>query len=435
MPAYSSVKPILSFWAPLAVMWLIMGIEQPTIGAVITRLPNATQSLAAFEVAFGLATLIHSPVIHILSASTALAVDRVSFRRVALLLGWVVAGLTLVHGLIAIPDVFRYVAGSVLNVPDRVVPLAQRTFLVLLPISAAVGFRRMIQGALIRVGATKAVGLIMVSRLAATTFFLGSILILARFSHISLPRGELIGAIAFVLGVVTGLLAAIMSARPILDRHLPDTHADAVPMANIIRVYVPLALTAIIVLAGRPLVIFAIGRSNNPTASLAAWPIIQGYVFLFIAVALSFQEVVVARTSTNPDEARITRRLGIVIGAGLTILMSAATLTRLDTQWFRVVIGVPGDILPIVLSSIPILLGLPLLISFVSILSGTLVAAHKTASITFGTIASILIHVILGLTLPVLSQLSGAYIAATIMVVSSLSQVVVQYIGFTRVRS
>ncbi|MFW5826789.1 MAG: hypothetical protein ACOCU4_01785, partial [Alkalispirochaeta sp.] len=50
-----TLKILFVFWLPLAVMWIIMGIEQPSLNAIIARLPDAEVHLAAFEVAFGLA--------------------------------------------------------------------------------------------------------------------------------------------------------------------------------------------------------------------------------------------------------------------------------------------------------------------------------------------------------------------------------------------
>ena len=41
---------ILVFWTPLAVMWILMGFEQPALTAVAARLPDAALNLAAFGV-------------------------------------------------------------------------------------------------------------------------------------------------------------------------------------------------------------------------------------------------------------------------------------------------------------------------------------------------------------------------------------------------
>src|SRR5438093_12275030 len=93
---------VVRAWAPLAVSWLFMGLELPLVSAVIARLPQATIGLAAYGgVVFPLALLIESPVIMLLSASTALSRDESSYRigrRIMLALG---GRLTALHALVA----------------------------------------------------------------------------------------------------------------------------------------------------------------------------------------------------------------------------------------------------------------------------------------------------------------------------------------------
>ena len=73
-------RRIFSFWLPLAGTWLMMAAEGPYLAAIIARLPDAAPNLAAFGVAFAFAIIIESPVIMLMSASTALVEDAASFR-------------------------------------------------------------------------------------------------------------------------------------------------------------------------------------------------------------------------------------------------------------------------------------------------------------------------------------------------------------------
>jgi hypothetical protein len=67
---------VFSTWWPLATSWLFMGLELPAVSAALARLPDPTISLAAYGgVIFPLALLIESPIIMLLSASTALSKD------------------------------------------------------------------------------------------------------------------------------------------------------------------------------------------------------------------------------------------------------------------------------------------------------------------------------------------------------------------------
>jgi Na+-driven multidrug efflux pump len=66
-------RRIFRFWLPLALMWVMMALEQPILAAVIARLPQPKEQLAAFGITFSLALLIEGPIIMLLTASTALA--------------------------------------------------------------------------------------------------------------------------------------------------------------------------------------------------------------------------------------------------------------------------------------------------------------------------------------------------------------------------
>lgn len=427
------------FWLPLAGMWLIMGIEQPTIAAVVSRLPNATISLAAFEVAFGLATLIHSPIVQLLSAATSFSVDRQTFRRLFRLSSVIILIMTTLHAVLAIPAVFNLVALRILRIPDLVVPHAHRAFVILLPITAAVGYRRFLQGALIRVGRTGLVSAIMVGRLAVTTLFLGLILLTTGRGLIR-PPGEIVAALAFSLGTIAGAVGAFALIRRVILPALPDqVEVDASGKAplttrRMLVVYMPLAMTSIIIMIGRPLVAFAIGRSVDPVPSLAAWPVVQGFLFVFTAIAHSFQEVVVARHATHPAERGVLRKLGLGIGTGLAAVILVMVVTQLDTGWFSWVMDAPRVVVPFILDAVAILWPLPLAVASISITAGTLVSEHKTTWISAATVVAIAVQITLGVVLPATTTLHGARVAAIILLSSALVQVGVQWMGFSRLR-
>jgi len=58
-------------WLPLAATWAMMAAEGLIIQSMLSRLPNASVELAAFGVAIGIAFIVESPIIMLLSASTA----------------------------------------------------------------------------------------------------------------------------------------------------------------------------------------------------------------------------------------------------------------------------------------------------------------------------------------------------------------------------
>lgn len=423
---------LLRFWAPLALIWLIMGVEQPTIGAVVSRLPDAAPSLAAFEVAFGLAALIHSPVLQLLSAGTALVVDRGALWRVLKLFLIITGALTALHLLIGVTGVFDQVARHVIGVPEAIIAPARRAFLVLTPITAAVGLRRLLQGAMVRAGTTGSITVVILVRLAATTTFLLLILGMHRLAGLHVAAGGTVAALAFTIGVVSGAVAAVVIFRRSLVETLPQGDAGPRPLRSAARFYFPLALTGVVMTIGRPLLLFGMGRAGQSDLSIAAWPLIVGLLTIFQVLGVSYQEVAVARLSEAPGDRGRVRRAATVIGASLTLLAGATFLTPLGGAWFRVVVSAPPELLPLIADALVIAVPLPWIFTRIALHNGMLIAAGRTHWVTAGMAARILGYVVLGVSLPAATSMSGAMVAATTLLTAGTVQLAVLVAGSRR---
>ena len=193
---------IFRFWLPLGVMWMIMAIEQPAITAAIARLEDAEIHLAAFGVTMSLALVIESPVLQMLSAATALAKSRTAYLDLLRFMHLLALSLTAVHLLLAATPLGRIVFEHLLGVPQEVVEVTRTPLLIMTPFTAAVGYRRLWQGVLIRNGKTKAIALTTVIRLGATAIVL--IVGLKRRSM----NGSSLAALAITVGVMVGAIVS-----------------------------------------------------------------------------------------------------------------------------------------------------------------------------------------------------------------------------------
>jgi len=101
-------------WWPLATSWLFMGLELPAVSAALARLPDPTISLAAYGgVIFPLALLIESPIIMLLSASTALSKDLRSHELVGRFMWSAGLGFTALHALVAWTPLYDVVVEAI----------------------------------------------------------------------------------------------------------------------------------------------------------------------------------------------------------------------------------------------------------------------------------------------------------------------------------
>ena len=115
-----SLHRVFRFWVPLAAAWLMMAVEGPFLAAVIARLMEPTYNLAAYGVAYSLALVMEAPVIMFMSASTALARNRLSYLRLRTFVNIVNASVTGAMLISLLPPVFNWLAGDLIGLPPEV---------------------------------------------------------------------------------------------------------------------------------------------------------------------------------------------------------------------------------------------------------------------------------------------------------------------------
>jgi hypothetical protein len=213
IPAVAPVpdgRSVFASWWPLATSWLLMGLELPAVSAALARLPDPTIALAAYGgVIFPLALLIESPIIMLLSASTALSKDLRSHELVGRFMWSAGLSFTALHALVAWTPLYDVIVGNVLGVPDAIREPARIGLRIMTPWTISIAFRRYQQGLLIRFGRSKLVGAGTAVRLLTNVTVLGLGIASQRYP------GYVIGPLAVVSSVMAEAIFAGLCARPI----------------------------------------------------------------------------------------------------------------------------------------------------------------------------------------------------------------------------
>ena len=381
-------KEVLLTYLPLAAMWILMGIEQPALTAVIARLANATVQLGAFGVTFALALIVESPILQMLSAGTAMAKDKEHYRRLLRFMHMLALGLSVLHIVLSLPWVYEGLLRHVVQVPEELIEPSQAAFALMVHWAAAVGYRRLWQGVLIRYGRAKVVPITMVIRLAVTFALL---VVGFVFEY---AGGAQIAAVALIGGVIAGAVASYFYARPVIRNSLQEgSPENAVGYRELLRFYVPLAATSVIVLASRPLLTFGIARAPEPVRSLAVWPVVMSFNFILFSLALALQEAIIALLKTRDDFAvlkRFTKYLSVVLGAVYFLVV----LTPLRDVWFGGVVGLGPELLAMVGVPAAIMALSPAIGVFVFFYRGVQVQQERTVSITRGVLVNVVVLVL-----------------------------------------
>ena len=400
---------IFKFWLPLAATWLMMAIEGPFLAAIIARLTDEKINLAAYGVAFAFALVAESPIIMLMSASTALCRDSNSYctlRNFSFLLSIIV---TVLLGIFLIPAIFNFFILNLLDLPPSIASLTHTALLCLAPWPGAIGLRRFYQGIMIAQHQTRLIAVSTVLRLGTMA---GCALTLYQFSTIA---GAIIGAIALSTGVVAeAILTRFMARHAIAATLSADTSTmQQLSYRDICDYYLPLALTPFIGLSIHPLVTFFLGKSRDPIESLAVMPVIYGLTFVFRAIGISYQEVAIALLGENRDNYPKIRNFAIVLGTLTSTSLFLIAFTPLSTLWFQGVSGLNNVLAGFATVPLQIMAIFPALTVLVCFQRSVLIVTRATKPISIATaIEAFVIFAILLLSFNYF-PLSGA-IAATI---------------------
>lgn len=370
-----SVRRVLTTWWPLAASWMMMGIEQPLVAAVVARLVDPEVQLAAYGgVVFPVALVVEAPAIMLLAASTELSRDRSAYRALGRVVHGLGLALTLLHLLVAVTPLFDLLAETLLDVPPAVREPARLGLLLLLPWSWAIASRRFHQGLLIRHGHSRVVGIGTALRLVLTTSVLGTGLVMGT------APGVVIASVALSVGVIAEAAYALWRSRSVL-RVLPE-RSEHPPLRGMAfwRFYVPLAMTPLITLVILPVGSAAVARMPRALWSLAVWPVVNALVFVLQAIGVAFNEVVVALL----DEPRARVALWTFarwLAAAVTGLLALLSLTPLSDAWFSGVVGLSPVLTEMASGALWLTLPIPAARVFQSWYQGLLVHARRTRAI------------------------------------------------------
>jgi hypothetical protein len=383
---------ILIFWLPLFASWLLMTSEGPIISAIINRLPNEVIMLAAQGIVVSLSVTIESPVINLLATSTALTKDRSSYLLLRkFTIHWMIL-LTVVTALLGFTPLFDLVVVKIMGIPQEVAYWVRIGLRIMLFWSAAIAWRRFLQGIMIRFGHTRKVAWGSVVRLITSA---GTVIVLAMATDFA---GVVIGSTALVIGVIAEAMYATIAVQPILKDHLgpdqPVKVVGALTYNELFWFHLPLAATSFLVLLVQPMVSISLSRSPTPTLALAAWSLVFQIMLVMRAPALSLPEVVIALTDGKRTFAPL-RRFTLSLTGVTSIIMVLLALTPLLSFYLFIVQDTTEAVAAMAKLGIILFIPLPALAIMISWIRGLLIDARTTRIVNAGMAINLTVSAII----------------------------------------
>ena len=390
----------------------MMAAEGPFLAAIIARLPSPEFNLGAYGVAFALAILIEAPVIMLMSAATSLVKDRISYLKMRNFSRGLILGTTLLLLIVLVPGVYRWLTETLLQLPTEVADLTYGALWFFLPWPSAIGYRRFLQGVLIRAGKTRLVAMGTLIRLFAMT-----VAALLGYLLLDIP-GAWIGGLALGTGVTVEAIAArFMAAETVRELLAEETDSGytgrTVTYRAIATFYLPLALTSMIGLTIQPLLTFFMGRSVAPVESLAVYPVVHSLSFFFRSMGFAYQDAAIALIGERFEHYRELRRFCFTLGAVATAGLALVAFTPLFQLWFITLSGLTPELTSFALIPARIIVPLPFLSVLLSFQRAILVEGRRTQHITWASVIEVTAVAVLFLTLGFGFEVVGATAAFT----------------------
>lgn len=371
---------ILRFWFPLFASWLLMMAEGPLISAAVNRQPDEVVMLASLGIVISLSVLVESPVINVLATATALVHDRGSYLQVRRFTLHTMIVLTGASSLLAFTPLFDLVVVDAMAVPAEVVRWVRPGLRMMVPWSAAIGWRRFLQGVMIHFGRTRQVAWGTAIRMTTVVASISGMLLWG-----GLP-GVYLGAVTYMSGVMAEAVYVTIAARPVV-RSLKPAAGDGAPSSygDVLSYHLPLAGTAFLTLFMQPMVSFALARLDHPTLSLAAWPVIIYLLLLMRASALSLPEAVIA-LGKGEENQRALRRFSLSLAAASLAAMVALVATPAAGFYLEVLQSATPEVTALCRQGFLLFLPLPALATLVAWLRGLLMGRRRTAAVNAGMV-------------------------------------------------
>lgn len=410
------MSDIWRIYFPLACSWLFMSIEGPVSVAIISRMVDPVIGTAAFNVLMALAIFIESPVIDLLSTSTTLGKTGRDYATLSRFTWLMMLWVTVVHALVAIPPVFHWVTQGLLGLKPDVAQAAWLPFAIMIPWSACVGWRRYLQGLMIRHGRTRPIGV--------GTFVRVSAICLVGFGlmqSVDWP-GILVAGVALMTSVFSEAVFMHIVSRPLIrEVYAVDTGgASSVTLREMFRFHLPLTGSTMVTLAALPMISATLALAPDAVVAMAAWQVAFSVQWMFRTVTFAIPEVVISRMD-GPVEQPVLRRFALIVGTTLSAAAILFCLSPLDDWVFSNVLRAKPELVPLASQALLLSALLPFINAAMSYLRGVLTARRQT-SVRLVSIIIATVVLVACLVLGWQMQWPGVVTAAVSLTVAQLAE-------------
>jgi hypothetical protein len=416
------LKDLFKTWWPIAISWVLLAFEPLFFSSIISRYPNAKVNLAAYgNVAWLIPIVIQSPIMLIQAASATLCKDKETFYKLRKFANWMGVGLTALHVIIAVTPVYYFVVRTILNVPEEVVAVARQGLIFMIPWAGSISYRRFHQGILVRFGHTKRMSFGTILRLISDVACVYLLALIPGINGLAVATAAQ-GFSVFLEGAYVGIVT-----QPVIKNELKsNTGEEVIRWKSFAKYYAPFMLNSIIFILYNPMNSAAMGRLPLALASLATWPVVNGFASMVNNIGQACREVTLTYIR-HEGAFPVIRKFCFIIGLTALLIIAVFSLTPLFNWYLQVVVSLPEDLIPYAKLTLMLLIPIGLTFSLSNMFTGLIAYSGKTISLLTSTIVMLLV-VFVGLMSAIFLQpFEGIYVVAGVYLIASIVQLVWLY--------
>lgn len=378
----------LKFFVPMGFSWMLMGLEGPIANFYLTRRPEKTEEGAALLILMSLAFWIESPIVDLLTTANTVADTADNYRVLRRFVLILISILSVLHILVPATSLFNVVTHNLLGIEPDVARRAHTALFMLLPWSAAIGWRRFKQGILIRQGHTKPMMKGTLVRLA--TLILSGLLLI---NTTQLPGATLAGAV-IASAVCAECLYIHLASSQAVSHVLAQEHTSPKPyhLRSLANFHFPLTATTIVNLMTIPFAAWALSQLHDGVVTKAAFQLSFGLSWILRSYTYGLTEAVITLGKTRAKEAFMKvfcRNVGF-FSFGTHLLMM---VLGLDMLYYLRFLGEDRAVAENAHQMFMLLVLVPLVTSAQGYYRGVLTSRGQTTSRLGGSICALISYV------------------------------------------
>jgi hypothetical protein len=416
------LKDLFKTWWPIAISWVLLAFEPLFFSSIISRYPNAKVNLAAYgNVAWLIPIVLQSPIMLIQAASATLCKDKETFYKLRKFANWMGVGLTALHVIIAVTPIYYFVVRTILNVPEEVVAVARQGLIFMIPWAGSISYRRFHQGILVRFGHTKRMSFGTILRLISDVACVSLLALIPGINGLAVATAAQ-GFSVFLEGAYVGIVT-----QPVIKNELKsNTGEEVIRWKSFAKYYAPFMLNSIIFILYNPMNSAAMGRLPFALASLATWPVVNGFAGMVNNLGQACREVTLTYIR-HEGAFPVIRKFCLIIGLTALLIIAVFSLTPLFNWYLQVVVSLPEDLIQYAKLTLMLLIPVGLTFSLSNMFTGLIAYSGKTISLLTSTIVMLLV-VFVGLMSAIFLQpFEGIYVVAGVYLVASIVQLIWLY--------